>query len=417
MTREMAMEEGSPLEALREAHAQKVGVEPDRVELVRLELDILLEHGTLVDLDVHGLSMFSTRATWQELGVPESAVRRARFTRGGKDLIPREYIRAFQSLEVRLRHCLDSHSFVVEGFHPYRWVPFTSYGKWREAHQQIVQEWDQLRKNLLEEYDEQLVPLLERDFTQVAEEAWISLGHYGQGNDVDKETFVTGIVAAAQRRMPAREEIETRLRIDYRTAALVSPTLVEQELAYRDEITQERELARQQALLEQTRLQAEKTEEEARRRIALEQAQQQERLLRQMREAELAHYRQQLAEMTSPIAGVFGQLRDRMLQDAQAVLATMQRNEGQLIGPAVRQARGMVETFRLLNATGDQELEELLDRMEGLLNQKPDGQRTAAVQQVLHDIATVASQQAVEVRELVRRGRFAALRPWTLPAG
>ena len=412
MVREVGQvtETQSPLEALRQEHAQRVGVEPDQVGLVRLELDVLLERGTLVDLDVHGISMFTTRATWRELGVPVSAMRRARFTRGGKDLIPREYIRALKSLEARARHCLDRHSFVVEGFSPYRWVPFTSYAKWKERHQQILQEWAQLEEQILEKYDEHLL-LLERDFTQVAEEAWVSLGRH-ESHDVDRETFVAGIVAAARGRMPTEEEIGCRLRIDYRTAALVSPALVEQELAYRDQVHQERELARQQALLERAHVEAERAEEETRRRITLEEAEQQERLLREMRVAELDHYRQQLTEMTSPIASVFGQLRDRMLQDAQSVLETMQRNGGQLIGPAARQAKGMVDTFRLLNATGDQELEELLSRMVGLLDQKPSEQRTAGVQQSLTNIATVASQQAVGVRELMRRGRFAALRPW-----
>ena len=406
-------EEQNPFEGLREEHAHRVGVEPDKVELVRLELDILLERGTLVDLDVHGVSMFTTRATWKELGVAESAVRRARFTRGGKGLLPRDYIRAFKSLEARARQCLDRHSFVVEGFHPFRWIPFTSYAKWREAHGKIVQEWDELKEKLLEEYEEQLTPLLEGDFTQIGEEAWMSLGRHGQErDDMGQEAFVAGIVAAARRRMPTKEEIRSRLRIDYRTAALVSPTLVERELAHRDQIREEREIARQQARLEMARVEAERVEEEARRQAALEEARQQERLVREMREAELAHYRQQLAEMTSPIAGVFSQLRDQMLSDAQAVLETMRRNKGQLIGPAVRRARGMVETFQVLNATGDQELEELLNQMEGFLDQDPGEQRTAAVRQVLHSITSVASQEAVGVRELIQRGRFATLRPW-----
>lgn len=63
-------EERGPLDVLRSEHAEKVGVEPDRVEVVRLELDMLLERGTLVDIDVHGISMFTTRATWQ--GAPRS---------------------------------------------------------------------------------------------------------------------------------------------------------------------------------------------------------------------------------------------------------------------------------------------------------------------------------------------------------
>jgi hypothetical protein len=50
------------------------------------------ELGVLVDVDVHGTSMFTARATWNELGIPEEDTRRKRLKRGTKDLIPKVYI-------------------------------------------------------------------------------------------------------------------------------------------------------------------------------------------------------------------------------------------------------------------------------------------------------------------------------------
>jgi hypothetical protein len=99
------------------------------------------ELGVLVDVDVHGTSMFTARATWNELGIPEEDTRRKRLKRGTEDLIPKVYIGRLRSLEARFRQSLDKHSFDVAGFRPYRWVPFTAYESWRG-------EWDRLQEEL-----------------------------------------------------------------------------------------------------------------------------------------------------------------------------------------------------------------------------------------------------------------------------
>jgi hypothetical protein len=64
----------------------------DHVAEVSLDIRRMRELGVLVDVDVHGTSMFTARATWNELGIPEEDTRRKRLKRGTKDLIPKVYI-------------------------------------------------------------------------------------------------------------------------------------------------------------------------------------------------------------------------------------------------------------------------------------------------------------------------------------
>jgi len=385
------------LERIRKEHAERLGISPERVSLVRLDLDILLELGILVDLDVRGISRFTSRATWEELGVPASAVRRARFTRGVKALVPKEYIAAFRSIEVRARRWLDSLSFDVMGFRPYRFLPYTAYRKWREGHEKLVREWKSLKAGLLWGYRFQIVPALEEDFQEVALEAAAALGIEAK----EKEEFVAGIVQRAKAAMPTFQDLVDGLVLEYSTAALITPSAVERDLAEVEEIRRERRLAEERAQLEEARIRAQ------RERIDAE-VRERKRLLAEMRQAELEHYRQQLQKMAAPIAEVFHQLRAQMYQDAQAVLATMERNEGRLIGPAVRRARSMVETFRLLNALNDTELEALLSRMEAHLDAP---QRNAgAVEDALRRIAAVTHGSAKEVERMVRPSRWAAIR-------
>jgi hypothetical protein len=90
----------------------------DHVAEVSLDIRRMRELGVLVDVDVHGTSTFTARATWNELGIPEEDTRRKRLKRGTKDLISKVYIGRLRSLEARFRQSLDQHSFDVAGYRP-----------------------------------------------------------------------------------------------------------------------------------------------------------------------------------------------------------------------------------------------------------------------------------------------------------
>ena len=117
----------SPLERLRRQHAAGLGVPEDRVELVRLDLDILSRMGTFVRIYAGGLTIFSTRATWAELGGAQQSARQLRYRRPPKDLVPREIQEWFRSAAQRARDGLNAVSVEVAFLHPYRWVGYRDW--------------------------------------------------------------------------------------------------------------------------------------------------------------------------------------------------------------------------------------------------------------------------------------------------
>ncbi len=118
-------------EDLRLHHAEKLGVEPERVELVRLQLAKLAEDGTLVDVDVVGLSRFTRRLSWEDLGVKPPAGRAIKFTPGKNGLIPNRYLAPLESAAHAAREALEDLSYDITGFRPYRWIPFTAWQEWQ----------------------------------------------------------------------------------------------------------------------------------------------------------------------------------------------------------------------------------------------------------------------------------------------
>ena len=248
------------------------------------------------------------------------------------------------------------------GFRPWRWVPFTAYRKWRQTHRKLTQEWEAARGTLiLGDYD-RLLAALERDLSAVAAETYATLAAGADPVEElpDPEAFADRFIQRLLGRFPTRAAIEANLRLEYATAALVNPAMVEAELAARDRVQRareaEREAHRRQQQLVWERADAERVELQARQRVAAQQIrmheleEQQRRIqLEEMRQAELAHYRQQLQEMASPMQAVFQQLRAQIYEDARAVAASLEKH-GTLIGASSRRARNMCQTFHLLDA-------------------------------------------------------------------
>ena len=108
----------------REEHAQRLGIEPDRVHLVRLQLSQLAREGTLVDLDVQGLSRFTRHLSWEELGIEPPPKGAVKFTPGQKGLVPSRYLAPLETAAQQARTALQNLSYDISGFQP---VTFHGY--------------------------------------------------------------------------------------------------------------------------------------------------------------------------------------------------------------------------------------------------------------------------------------------------
>jgi hypothetical protein len=168
------------IEAGKKLHAAKYNVEADKVTVVRMELSQLLQMGTLIDVDVNGISQFTTSASFEELGIPMADSRASRFTTGRKYLIPRKYVSKIQSIDVRYRSNLVTHSHDIEGFRPWRYLLGTAiegqsaYEKWLEAHIKLDAELQTIVDSICDNWASIRDELIS-DFTKIGFEAWDAL--------------------------------------------------------------------------------------------------------------------------------------------------------------------------------------------------------------------------------------------------
>lgn len=400
----------------RTALAEQIGADPDRIETVQIDIERMRKLGVLIDVDLHGFSMFTRRATWSELGIDAKSVRRKRLKRGSKDMLPKQYMSTLRSLETRFRQSLDKHSFVLQGFKPWRWVPFTAYEEWREEWGELQAELAAVKAEIVERRDEFADDLAE-DFAAIAEEAWRAIASSrpdGSGDFAlvtkrgafgDLDAFREYVVSAARGQLPAAEQIEEGLYVSYRNAMVATGADVAAEKLRREKLEAEREIEWQRkrtaaeeehAKRRQLRIETADMEHEAEMR-----KRERERRIALMRKAELEHAKEQLEETVNPFREVVEQFRAQIYADVLEIRDSVE-SLGYVHGKVAERAKGLLDTYRLLGAaTGDDELEEALVGLRGRLQRRADNGKAkydvAAVEGALKDVAELTHEAAVEV--------------------
>jgi len=399
--------------------AEITGQNSDNIAAVQLDISRMLELGLLVDVDLHNFSILKAGVSWAELGINQKDERRSRMRTGTKYLAPAKYVKKLQTLEVRLRQCLDKYAYNVTGFRPWRWVPFTAYESWQADWNDLLKELDALKKLILAHYED--IQAENREyFVEVAKKAWRALQAGRDGYDEavvvikgkafeDYYAFEDYIVLSALERMPTPADIYA-ISADYHTGYLVAPPEALAAKALKDKAQAEANLLSAQASKEAA--EAQLLWDKERELDASVTAQ--EIKLRAMREAELEHAREQLEKTISPFTEVVQQFRDRIYADVVSISDSIARN-GTLVGKVAGKARKLREVYDLLGAaTGDTELRDAIDSLHNALDRVPPAAADSkydigAVNEALANIAKVAQEDAHEVRRNVAHESWAGL--------
>lgn len=380
------MSNPTALNELRRKHAAQFGLPESRVELVRLDLEILNRMGTFVRIYAGGLTMFTRRATWRELGVPEESARGLRYKAPPKYLIDPDEVDWFRNAAQRARDGLNALSVEVEFMHPYRWVGYTDWAKWLSDFQALQAEWEARRRRLVGDYERHFRQMVD-DFARTAGEAYAALLAAGAADLPPRDAFVDTVATGAVGRMPSPRHIEERLRLEYIVPAVVTPTGLEEELLQAERARHERERegerARQQLRLE-------------REAALLEGQARQDARQGEMFRQRLERYRRQAESLEAPLEQVLGQLLREIEETTRGTLDVL-RAHGGLRGRAGDRLRALAGRVQMLEDLGQSRLLDVI-QAAGALTEAGDGEsdeqatgRAAALQAILHQIGELAA--------------------------
>jgi hypothetical protein len=400
---------------LRAEIAAKVGIEPDKIKTVQLQLDRLRRQGLLIDLNVSGTGIFSKTANWSDLGIKEGDDPRPdRFTRGQKYLIPEVEIKRLRSVETKMRQWLNRLSYDIHGFKPYRWLPVTAYSEWRRRFSQYQTEFEEIKADILANYDT-YIDLIREGYTTVAEASWKSIkdAEYEwviiEGRSYDREGFIEFIIRSAIAAMPTREAIEKNVKCDYVTALVYGAEDVAKDQANAEEIrakTAEERTAHEIAIrAEDTQLRILEQQQAHENRMQRLKEQELELQIDNMLRAEVEHARTQLGEIVNPYAEVFSALRNQIAQDAAEMLESIKKS-GHVQGKVAERGLGLLDTFELLAVHDDFELHTRLKRLRAAIGPVGNGRteltpernpaEVAAILEQIRELSHTAAQDLIE---------------------
>ena len=285
--------------------------------------------------------MFKTSARWIELGIDDSDKRRGAFTKGTKYLLPRKLYGRLRSVEARIRQISDKvekggYTIEIEGFRPYRWLPFTAYENWKAEFDRLKDQFDAIKQEIFDNWGNLLNSLAD-EYTAIAVEVWDKthkaiVKERARNNQSDqfaisfggkfymnKMEFVDEIVDKAIAKFPNIGDVENGLTASYRVGVVATQS--ESEIDIEMFTAQS---VRDNAGAAEVKLAA-------------------------MRQAELEYARKQILETASPIDDAIKAICARVVDDLDAIQKSIQKN-GYLRGKPAVKGKNMLAFYEMMAA-------------------------------------------------------------------
>jgi hypothetical protein len=397
-----------------------------KIEQINFEFDKMLEQWIGVNISMHGFSMFRTRVTPEELGIPDNDPVLETINLGVKALLPAEgYLAPFESTQRRTHRLLERYSQEIEGFYPWRFmlgrpVPADApadiqaveaarpFGLFMAEFTKIKEQTEAIKEKIIADYDS-LYHWREQRSRDDARNAWAALyarvsrriklnapeikpkavmaeiaAEYGT-----EESFVERVVKGVMGKFPSRPTIRENVAIKL---YLGRPTNL---AAFKLE-----QLAAQEKALEVRMKNMELAKEE--------------RHLAAIKLAELQNAREAVLAMKSPFQEVLDHVGSQIIENCKSIVNTINQH-GYLPGRGNERARGIVEMYELFQAglQGNDKLEEALSKLKAaLVPQEFEGKRKKGESYAKYDAASIKAalvevQQVAQIQvEEVKKSKF-----------
>ena len=377
-----------------------------------LNLHHIQDDGYLIRVHTYGISKLERKVTTHERGLLPDDPRLTWRTAGKAFAAPPELVRALKSAAQSLRANLNTYSYDMMAFKPFRFVPTAAAAQWLAEHMRIVERVE----NLILDYGLQAM-----QFRDDQREVWAAAAHNAfagayvlarqRGQDTmtlggleysivdadliaSRTAYADRVVTDALQYVLTYEQLLDAIRFTYDVSVLHLGSQIERERAAVAQARAEQSEARL------ARLEADRgaNEEIARQAAA--------------RTAIVARAREQVSDLVEPYAEAFAALRARMLEDLTAVTDAITAN-GYLPGPSVQRARNMAEYYRIMALGDDPAVETLLDALSQTLDRHADTDQAVPVARVEDTIRalveTLSRESAQAARVAQRQAQIAAM--------
>ena len=399
----------SRLDERKEKAAIELGIAANDVESLPFDLSTLESEGIFMNIDCRGFGALVRQLEWKTLGVelPEDAAVRVSPPRAG--LLPDIYRNKLIRGAAQAHHALTKYGFrftlceTVWGTSEFKWIPWSAFEQFEAEYLKANETLAAAKAETLGKYDE-ILDILQDSFYKLAED---SADRFQATTDepFDRGQFINAVAAQAIGMVPTKEMIRDGLTIEMKPKVIILGS----EIAAEQKLTHDLRLEATRAEAETRVVEAELESKQQIERLKVSGFAEEQRCEREVKERirsmKIEAARREAEEAVSPIKEGLAQITARICEAAQEMSERL-RDAKFVPGSLAKRARQMCEWYSLMNFTGDDSLEDVLTKLREAAGREAKQRSPEEMRNALNDILRTTTIQS---RKLLDEDRLSAL--------
>ncbi len=409
-TPDLATEILSRLVQKKEAAAGHLGISSAEVETMPFDLTALENAGIFLNIDATGFSVLSRQLDWQSLGIELPKEQAVHLSPPRTGLLPDKYRKPLQRAASQAHNALDRYSFrfalceTVLGSSEYRWIPYTAFEAFEKEFAAALENLARAKAAVIENYAE-ILETLRMTFRQLATDSAERLTATMKDEPFDREDFIERTAARALAMIPTIAAIRDGMRIEMRPKVILLGSEMRAEQARVAKIELEKQMTNKAQTEIAIEIGAQKEIAEIKVKSALEDEKRERELKERIRQIKIEAVKREVETSISPIKEGLDQLNATVYEAAREMAEKLSDSKF-VPGGTAKKAREMYRWFKLMNFTGDTEVETVLAELNKIASRDAKTRTSAEMKEAVDAVLIATSKRA---RKLLKTEQLDAL--------
>lgn len=407
---DLATEILGKLEQKKEVAAAHLGISAAEVETMPFDLSALEQSGIFLNVDATGFSVLSRQLDWQSLGIELPANKAVYLSPPRTGLLPDNYRKPLLRAASQAHHALDRYSFrfvlceTVLGSSEYRWIPFTAFEAFEKEFAAALETLARAKSAVIENYGE-ILETLRETFRALAKDSAERLSATLKDEPFDREEFIETTTQRAMAMIPTIAAIRDGMRIEMRPKVILLGSEMRAEQAKTAKLELEKQLTNQAHTEIALEIEAQKTVAEMLIQSAFEDEKREQELKERIRNLKIEAVKREVEASISPLKEGLDQLNSTIYEAANE-MAQRLNDSKHVPGGTAKKAREMYRWFKLMNFTGDEEVEKVLAELNKIASRDAKQRTPAEMKEAVDQVIIATSKRA---RKLLKTDQLDAL--------
>ncbi len=407
---DLATEILSKLNQKKEVAAAHLGISAAEVETMPFDLSALEQSGIFLNIDATGFSVLSRQLDWQSLGIELPKDKTVYLSPPRTGLLPDDYRKPLLRAASQAHNALDRYSFrfalceTVLGSSEYRWMPYTAFEAFEKEFAAALETLARAKSAVIENYGE-ILETLRETFRTLAKDSAERLGSTLKDEPFDRDGFIETTTQKAMAMIPTVPAIRDGMKIEMRPKVILLGSEMQAEQAKTAKLELEKQLTNKAYTEIALELDAQKTVAEMLIQSAFEDEKREQELKERIRNLKIEAVKKEVEASISPLKEGLDQLNNTIYEAANE-MAQRLNDSKHVPGGTAKKAREMYRWFKLMNFTGDEEVEKVLAELNKIASRDAKQRTPAEMKEAVDAVIIATSKRA---RKLLKTDQLDAL--------